>query len=267
MLRLKNPLGFPGGNPGVNWGHIALGSQPRFSGVAIPGSTSFANLGIGGRGTSTIAGAPTSAMGVLGPVWLSGTSGYVNFSGRAATNDALMTIAAMVMQTGGSASANVILQTSGSSNTGWDLRTSSLQVQMVAPAVAAISSGINLTLNVPYFIAASINASKSSFLVLNLLTGQINTAAVSTGSTPLAPNGVYTLGSDNSGRFWVGQIAAVMASAQFMSVPQLLQWAQAPWDFWYPRTFDGIFLSGLKKVVAAPTHFSRGFPDGGVQVT
>jgi len=30
-----------------------------------------------------------------------------------------------------------------------------------------------------------------------------------------------------------------------------LQWTQAPWDFWYPRTFDGIFLSGLKKVVAA----------------
>src|SRR5208282_3326651 len=109
MLWLKNPLGFPGGNPGVNSGHIALGPQPRFSGVAIPGSANFANLGVGGPGTNTITGTPTSAMnGGLGPVWLSGTAGTIRFSGRSASTDASITIAAMVMQTGGSSAINAI---------------------------------------------------------------------------------------------------------------------------------------------------------------
>jgi hypothetical protein len=36
-----------------------------------------------------------------------------------------------------------------------------------------------------------------------------------------------------------------MFSAQYMSMGALLQWAQRPWDFWYPPTVEDLIFSSL----------------------
>lgn len=100
-----------------------------------------------------------------------------------------------------------------------------------------LNSGITQVLTDWVFAAASYDrvSTKYSFLVMGLRTGVIRTASGTS---------TQTLGSSNDGVLYTGgfstnntagaNIAAVMyAENNFLSVSQLVQWAAAPWDFWY----------------------------------
>src|SRR5271166_5560189 len=63
LLRLNNPLIFPGGLPGFNSAHPAA-SFPRFSGIATSGG---AILPLFNPAPPTIIGSPTSSIGTVGP--------------------------------------------------------------------------------------------------------------------------------------------------------------------------------------------------------
>jgi hypothetical protein len=118
-----------------------------------------------------------------------------------------------------------------------------LQVQLVSAGIGNISSGISLSLNVPYFVAASCTGSTGTtavFVVVNLLTGQTKTATVG-GLQNFAGTTTQTLGYDNfSTDYWLGNIAAVMVSGSFTPLTQLRSVAQRPWDFWHPVTLDNL---------------------------
>ena len=85
---LRNPLAYPGGNPGVNYNHIAFsGGAPStlvFSGVAVPGG-SFIRLD---KPTLATYSSITPVIdGRIGPAFKSvaGSADNINFSGLNAT--------------------------------------------------------------------------------------------------------------------------------------------------------------------------------------
>jgi len=261
MLRLKNPLSFPGGNPGVNQSHPAA-SGLMFS--AVPTATGTATNLVTGS-SATTGSAPTATIwGGLGPAnYFSAAGNYLTIAGLQTAIFKQGTLAAFFTIT--TTSTNVILGQVPSSGTGVILLGNSGTLVLQTNGVI-YSAGYALALNTPYFVAVSFSGTSCNVVLLNLKTGVVLYKNI----TIVIPTGTFS-GSMALGNYsahlasLLGNLGPCMGATCFLSLPQLIQWAQTPWDFWYPRTFDGIFLSGLKKAV--PAHFSRGFPDGGVQVT
>lgn len=114
--------------------------------------------------------------------------------------------------------------------------------------VAPMLSGINLVVGVPYFIIASATGPSAStstwthnWFVQRLDTGKILTATGTSSQSWAASNGNMIFGGANSSQGNLdadGNLAAAMYSNVFTSIPQMQQWAQDPWAFWYPRTLD-----------------------------
>lgn len=230
LLYRRNPLAYPASTvPGVNPSHRAAQGL-RFSGVAAPGG--FISLNQGRRGT--VAGAsPSFAIdGRIGSGFFSASGAdAVNFTVQSTVNDASATIAAIASFN--SVAAGQCLFSSSGTNAGWRLIYNTTQVTMTAGSVGDINSGIGLTANTPYLIISSANASASNFFVLNLATGKITTASAA-GAAPAAPNGTYQVGNNVFNQPQLGRIAAVMFSANFMTLTEMRQWALDPWAFWYP---------------------------------
>lgn len=102
-----------------------------------------------------------------------------------------------------------------------------------------ISSSLTLTAGVPYFFAVSGNATSFNFLLMNLSTGAIKTQTVGGSTAFNASAGSYFLANQaSSGTSMAGNLAAIMYNHKYMSTPQLVQWAQNPWLFWYPSQID-----------------------------
>jgi hypothetical protein len=118
----------------------------------------------------------------------------------------------------------------------------------LAVASAAFQAGITLSVGVPYFVVCSFNGSKGSFVTVNVLTGQIYTTTTSTARTiGTTTAGAYQIGAiASSGDSPLSYIHAAMYSAGYLSLQQLLAWAQSPWDFWYPPTAFDALLSMLR---------------------
>jgi len=267
MLRLKNPLAYPGGNSGFNSAHPAA---YRCRVAAIASSSGFMSSLFGA--TPTYIGTISETINSFGPATNLITGARITYpivSESVATSG--VTFSAILTPITVSTAATIICcGNDGTSNQSVQFNMNSGLLR-IYDGNATIASTITLVAGNTYFVAASYNGVAANFIALNLATGQLYTSVVSTAGT---------LGSTTGDPFAIGNrntvltspinswLSAVSYTARALPLRQLLQWAQAPWDFWYPRTFDGIFLSGLKSAaVAAPTHFSRGFPDGGVQVT
>jgi hypothetical protein len=242
-IYIPNPLAFPGGAPGFDPSHPAANSC-RFSGIAVP--PNFLNLLNGNYGV--ISGAPSAAtLGVLGPAtnFPSASSTAVNsFSGKSTTNDTRITLAALVQWT--STSNQSVLLSTSSLNSGWRLDVSTSSIISITAGTVGDLNGPTIVANIPYFVAASVNTNVVNFVLLRLDTGALVTSTTA-GSSPIAPNGTYQIGNLSAfnlpAKAYVG---AAMISASYLSVPALRQWAQRPWDFWYPPSATNLLFSGLK---------------------
>jgi len=231
-------LGFPSGvAPGFDQNHVAA-SGVRFSGISQGGG--FVNVLNGKAGTSV--GPPgTSISGVIGrgSVFTSATNNAFNFAGMQTTNDNTFTIGGILTYTtfggfnswfstssdathgvaigsNGSTPSNILFNFNGSTNAG--------------------SSNILVT-NIPYFLIFSASLSAQSYIIKNLANGQITVLSSSTVCTYAggAPNGTFQVGNDGTTLGAGATVAAVMYSNQKMLAPQLLQWTEDPWGFWYPQ--------------------------------
>ena len=113
------------------------------------------------------------------------------------------------------------------------------------------NSTLVLTLNSPYFIAISAVAGVGARLVaVNLHTGQVYSQVVASATGgPTATTTVASWGKGFLNNFNGVNVACTMFGSNALSMPQLLQWAQDPWSFWYPRRFD--LASMLKGDAAA----------------
>jgi hypothetical protein len=226
---LPNPLAYPAGYiPGFNPAHIAAGSC-RFSAIPAPGGN-FINLLYGNFSTGVFG--TSQIFAPFGPAVLVPNSNPTSFSGFPAVVDASVTLAAFIYSSNlGNGS---VFSTSGSSS-GWGLQIASNTLKLVAIGGSTASSGLTVSNSIPYFVAASYSGGTTNFVVLNLATGKITSAVISGTLTSSASSGTYRVNTVYGiGYFNGGYIAALMYSAAGMSLAALTQWAQRPWDFWYP---------------------------------
>lgn len=77
-------------------------------------------------------------------------------------------------------------------------------------------------------------------------------------STLVAPNGTYGIGNNvGSSREFNGFIAAAMVGADYLAIPQLLQWAENPWAFWYPPAVQNLIFNSLVTPTVTDTLFAQ----------
>lgn len=238
-----------GASPGFDPTHIAANSCTL---AAIASAGSFIDLLTGKPGT--VAGTPTAAMhGVIGPcVKFNGGSDNVAISGKktysTTTAPLNVTLAAIILlNASAAAEAFLSLGTSGVDASYTYFGTSGASATPIAignQGLANVSVAWTASLSVPFFVAASQSLSATSgatqtgnLILTRLDTGQTYTGTGSNGSyTTGSRNGTYNIGSRGASNIpATANIAAVMASDNFLSLAALRQWASDPWAFWYPK--------------------------------
>lgn len=254
LLRRPSPFAYPGGLPGFDPSHpAAQGMTPghAFSGIANSG---FINLLTRKAGTKVSTPAP-AIIGSVGPSQLfSGGTQSFTFAGQSTKNDVSFTVAAIVQFTAVTTNT-YFFSSSGAASTGFALGLST--VSLISLAFPGGGTGLSIasptfTNGIPFFIAVSATQVGSNFIwnyaIVNLQSGQIFSGSGTTASTgPVAPNGTYMVGNTPAGFHPAnGNLAATMFAPAFFSKAQLLQWAQDPWSFWYPRSLDlSMMLGGI----------------------
>lgn len=240
-----NRLAYPGIAPGFDPAHVAMsgGGPCRLS--AFASGTNFFNILNGAKGT-TAGTNLTSGIDIIGPqVTFPASSATLTFPKTA--TDANLTLAVIINNIVFFGHDTIIED----SPSGWDLRATNTTFQVRNGAGSEVNSGIPLVS--PCFYAVSFSAAAINFLVVNLVTGQVQTATAA-GTTPV-PNGpgsgIFIGTFDNGGGQFLGKISHVMCVANFLSLSQLLQWAADPFSFWYPRTVSDLIFSSLNAPAAA----------------
>lgn len=99
-------------------------------------------------------------------------------------------------------------------------------------------SGLSLVAGNPYFVAVTAGGSAAHFVVVNLRTGVVQVDISRAVTIAQIFTGGFSVGATGDGasnnRPWSnGGIVAAMFSLKFMSVQELLAWADDPWSFWY----------------------------------
>jgi hypothetical protein len=242
ILPLKtNSLAFPGRAPGFDPSHFAaqgMSNGNGFSGVTVAGGSNFINLLSTKAGVFTGSGTG-SIFGGAGPVLnLTGSNNYLSFAGNVSNAPAGQTVGGIGFIQ--ALTSKYPLFNVGGSAVGLVLGVNNNVLWCFGESGGDINSSLTLQVNTPYFFAVSVNATLSieNFILVNLLTGQVKTQQMTSAIGFGFAGGTYLLGNDTFSENWNGGIAAAMYAPNFLSIPQLIQWAQAPWTFWYPRTLD-----------------------------
>lgn len=250
-LQRIGPLAYPGRQPGFDPSHFAS-KNVRLSAVAS--GNNFVNLLNAKKGTVT--GAVTAIVDSrIGPAaqitTIAGSDTYVSIPSP--SNAAIPTSAtvASIFTYGTNGNFSGLF---GSNQTTFGVM---FGVQAAGGSIQCYNGTVlNSVACVPvagnaYFAAVSYNTTKANFVLVNLTTGQVFSDSVTGASATAAADGTYCLGVNNnfSTNSLVGGLAAGMYAAEYLSIPQLLQWARDPWAFWYPRTLD---LADMLGTSAAP---------------
>lgn len=248
----RNPFAFPVGvRPSVDPSHLATGTTLCYSGIAAPGG-GFINLLSGSKASKQSS--PTTVQTAIGPALNADTTTGWCTDGSINPTVTTCTIAAILIPVTSVATGRIFIMT----DTNTTVNISGIELPSLVlnfrTQGSAYSSGITLSLNTPYFVAGSFRSGNQNWVVVNLKTGQIQTAANTTSLTMDSPSAPYAIGGNfSSARAAGAQIAAVMFSAnRFLRPAQLLKWAQDPWAFWYPEVAQESdpldFLSGSATV-------------------
>jgi hypothetical protein len=278
QVRVRDQYAFPyWATPGIDPTHIAFsnGGQLRFFGFATPsGMLSYAN----GRVTRGVPGSAVtfSVDGMMGPILTGGTGGATTtttFANQGAVADTVHTMAAIYKPlTFTAAFTPSYIYTTSTSNAGVGFEinigssTATPQPLGFNPNVASdgnvisSSSPVVVSLNIPYFIIVSYGGAATTnsviFLLKNLLTGVTRTQTIASTATALGTNNAtHSVGSSQTSRGLNGSIAAVAHISTFLSIPELLYWAQDPWSFWYPTYGDDVFSTIVGKAATSLNPF------------
>lgn len=233
--RPRGPFAFPGNNPGVDPSYGLVFS-------AVPIGANFVSLLQGAKpGTVTAPSvAPAAAIIATGPAVRFPTNAAdvfsrVTHSGNPSTNFLSFTIAAIF--TGTAFTGTQVLFGNDSSGNGvFVFVNGSGVLQLSYWGGASKSSGLTLIAGIPYFIVISANGTTNAdFFVLRMDTGSVATAST-TGSTPNAPNGTFTIGNGPGGGSTSNSaISAVAFSGAYNAPAVVRKWSSDPWGLWYPR--------------------------------
>lgn len=201
----------------------------------------------------TITGAPTPVFdkNVGHAYFFSGASDSVTITGPVVTDFTIGAVFRHPSAPNGTPPAIVEYLTTNNTGSPFGLQAGQASAAIAGPA---------FTLGTPYFVAVSRKAgSTANFVVVNLLTGVTTTLATS-GAIATTARTTYAIG--NQGRLaHVGNVyvGAATLSGNFVSMQDLLAWAQDPWAFWYP---DPVSANPLRasatayQLAADPTAFA-----------
>jgi hypothetical protein len=250
-----NPLAFPGGNPGINRAHRAYSNGLRYVGVAQNGS--FQNLLAPAR--PTVNGSPTSVLTGLGPgTKLALDANYLTttVNGAALVNGVLLAAIVTPITTG--QSFGTVFTTGNFSGSDYGIILTSGLIKIYANGNSqSVASEPTIVANTPYFVVFNWLPSSSVSPCLygvsvNLLTGQVLTGVIDGTPSLNTPGASFSIGGLNgtNGAHTPGAIVhAVMYADAALTLPDLVFWAKAPWDFWYPQTAKTIMSLALKGAV------------------
>jgi len=240
LIRLRNPLAYPGGRPGYDPNHFAGGAGIRFSGVATP--LGFQNILASSATLSNYVGNIINAMG---PGTLSG----YKFPGVIETTPKIITIAAIFTfnSMGASQGHNILFANSYSGpghncllDLGWGW-----EYFIFGPSLVLNISHFNWVPGVSYFVVLSISNTYMNILSRNMNTGQLAYKYTIINITMSGPD---------ENHFWINSYQpggltthAVMYSVNnFLSSNQLKAWANDPWSFWYPENSAVSYLKSTR---------------------
>lgn len=245
LPRRRNPLVFPHGvAPGFDPTHPAS-NKIRLS--AVSSGKNFYNVLTGKPGTTTV-----SASVIDGSIGLSTRlpadfTQYVSFpttTAPAETPDAQTW--GVICTLFSTPAANAFLLGSGTAispgaGNWFGITTTNLLFNYNWGDGGACSSPFTISLNVPYFLAASNNGTTINFVATNLLTGAVlsSSANVAAGTSFKVTDGGFQIALDvnhnsTSSKF-DGIISEVMMNASYVPLASILKWADDPWSFWYPQ--------------------------------
>ena len=233
---LQPPLAFPGRKPGFDPTHVAATSTVMsIVGTMAGGLNVLTGTGPSSQSSSSFAATPYGpAIVVAGaPSWQrysaikpgQGPSGGPSGAATIGLIFSIGTLNAFLYAWGPASGAS----------SGLYVSSGGLNIDQHGNSFAL---GLTVTTNTPYFVACSnkyVSSSGSSVAVLvNLLNGSVQTHSFSSSAIYDTANyNYYSLGSD-SGVVYANFYAASW-SLNYLPIPALLQWAQRPWDFWYPN--------------------------------
>lgn len=251
-----NRLAFPGNRrPGFDPSHPA---SQKIRLAAIPAGNNFVNL-LNAKIGSFPQSIPSAALfGSVGPtVFAPGAVLYqVDIGAGPSETPSAVTMAAIIVPL----SDSYILSTDNGN--GVQLFFSSNTLSTNNWNGGTTSTGLTVSYSgVPYFVAASWNASSGVALVRNLLTGQITSNGSFSSVGFASDSGTARLGSPNFHNF-VGYYGPMMFNAAFTPLPALLAWADDPWSFWYPPAVERLLFSGLASGGGAPPTFNPAWARG-----
>ena len=227
---LRNPLAYPGRSilPGFNPNHPAS-KGIRLSTVASDNSA-ITIIAPGATGPGATSGSPTfKVFGLLGPSINLTSGGW----GWPCVNEkpSSFTCAAIFYNTTTNATGFLL-----NNNAGTNANGVSIGLNAGVPCLFNNSTGIQPSFGAVgqdyYFLAASTNGVICNWVLKVLHTGAQFAFTFSQAST---------FGTPTGGFYGLGNLAANIAACSYsinnvLSLPQLEQWAAAPWDFWYPPT-------------------------------
>jgi hypothetical protein len=238
QLTRNSKLAFPGGFPGYNKDHPA--SRLAFNSF-VASSAGLVNLVNGQPGT--VVGSPTFAVKDIGPAVNTPASAGYQFTSVPANPGTGTTLAAIIKTDSSISGFGWALYLDASPAIALAIYTSAFQVAFNGSGYDLSAFGAPAT-NTSYFIAVSFvdagggNVAYSAVLK-NLKTGRIlSTGPLTQVDNISAGQTSFFIGSNNGSTSSLLNFAAGMGSYAYLTNNQLLQWADDPWAFWYPRKVD-----------------------------
>ncbi len=247
----RNPLVFPGTTPGYNSNHVAAGPGTRYAGI----STNGGMINLLNSKPATLHGSISGKItNIIGPTTLgSGSGAYMSQVAVNETPSTGVTMASILLPT--STTFWFLFNNNGNTggvNSAGISGAGSLSLRFVVNNVTVVTTPITLSVGIPYFMAFSYNGSVGNSVITTLNKGVISSitnAIVEPFGTPTVSQ--YNIGGDSGANQTNASIAAIMYSINnYLSLPQLRQWAAAPWDFWYSPTTQNLMASGLTSPAA-----------------
>ena len=256
----RNPLTFPGRAPGFNPSHpAAKGILPGFGFSGVASGANFINLLTGAPLTPAVAvDISAKIFGSIGPaVVFNNNDSVVESLGNAVKNPLSCTMA-VVFICNTLANTSLLLSTMNSGGGGnggyiFFIDTNN-KINCSIPGGTNITSAAAITNNIPYFALGSSNSGATNIVIKRIDNGEFF-STVGGGLTPqtVTFNGSYSIGGwqGTSGFQSRSSLAAAMWAPSYLTMPQCLAWAAAPWDFWYPPSELALMFSSLAQPQAA----------------
>jgi hypothetical protein len=217
----------------------------RYAGVAAPGG-GFIDLVRGVASVPTNATFTTVATAIIGNAVNSSTStAYNSVSNPYADTPTGMTFAAISIPLNSNAT-EVLFSTKnttiGASGLSWS--SAGTFRWFANGTLNTPTMGAAYVLNHPYFLACSIKNGQQYAVLTDLATGKTTTGTSTVAATLTVGTGPFGVGGTSQANVAAdSKIAAVAYSINFLDLNQLIQWAQAPWDYWYPPNVGSVLFS------------------------